>query len=341
MKLKPRNSGILLIALLSVVLLNTIFPGDLLATFEIKPCRNWDVLVYVDDEMLESQFIMYKPYIIGGFDLVSAKIYAGLQVLRGSWQYNVQFGYTYRVVDVLEWESSDHLNTARDVLFELVQKKWMSSLPNKKYKEGECYDGNTYDKRQILIIGFTKQALIDKTAGICWICDEWGITVNAILISYTTTWIDDNVIMHELGHLHGLVDHPENDGCQSCVMEYAFAPFIMWYNEPLQPLYDSHVLLDISFWSGCIRGGFIHYTFCGSCKNKVKCRSNPSNYFDNTQGEILKWDGNEGISEEMPKPGDPKPTAFHIIITIVVLSFGIYYFGKWLNKKLRRNRDET
>jgi len=305
-------------------------------SYLVNSCYDWDVVVAVDEEMMESIFVMYKPYLPGGFDLLSAPQYACGQVLRGFHQYKVQFDLSYRVVKWCEWESSDHLHTADELLSDMVQKIWMDDAEGKRYKSGSYLGDYPCSKKQLVLIGFTKQAVSDSTAGICWIADGDGVTVNAILISYTTTWVDDNIIMHELGHLHGLSDHPASEGCLNCIMEYNYED-VWFYNEPLQPLYDSHAQLDLLLWTGCIRGGYIHYTFCEECKNIVEMNPYPGNHFPGEHGEIIRWDSDEGIVEELPKPDQPKP---QITIGIVLVWIGIFIMWIQIVIWLFRKKEE-
>jgi len=252
------------------------------AGWELQPCRNWDVVVAVDDEMMESLFVFYNPFPLVHHDIIGAKDYAARQVLRGTWQFYIQFGYTYRVIDFWEWESTDSLTTTDEILTEVVDKLW--TKPNGQYKTGSWLDN---DRRAVVLVAFTKQQTFDNTAGIAYIADENGSTVNAILISYRTTFVDDNTVMHEISHLHGLDDNPEEEENGS-VMDYTREPLIVGYWEPLMPIKKGYALLDLSMWTGALRGAAIHYDWTDAEKEIIEANPNPGDYLSgSSRNDIL------------------------------------------------------
>lgn len=300
----------------------------------LKPCRNWDVVVAVDEEMMASQFWWYSPTPNPIHNLVAAKTYAIRQVLRGTWELYKEFGYTYRVSAIWEWDSTDSLTTTEEVLEECIEQTgWKKS--NGGYISGSYIDN---ENRAIILVAFTKQELSDHTGGIACIRDENSLHPNAILISYKSTQIDDNTVMHEISHLHGCEDHAESEGCKSCVMEYVKED-VWWYNEPCMPIYDGHTLLDLSMWTGCLRGGSLHYEWCDECKAKIANHPNPGCYFEGEGAEFKKDTLFEPWLKEFPKVEPIKPigiATFAVRWTAIIVAGVIAYYV--VRKLLRRRK---
>jgi len=257
-------------------------------------CMNWNVLVVYDEEMVATANSFPGFYFFSADRPLSVKDYVRTQLERAAYRFENEFGIQYYAVDYVQWESNDSLKRTEELLYDAIEKVGFSP--------GMWIGGNIVHG----LIVWTNQKTEDNYGG--------GALPNerAVIINYQQTWADDNVLQHELSHLHGaaLDDHSTNI---KCVMAH-YRIHVDFYWEPLEPIGQGYVLLYLGMYD-TIPGGYIRNEWCDECKRTIETHSNfwQYNYFI----------GDEGLLE-----GLPPPNYWRILIIVALVVAGV--LGVWV-----------
>lgn len=257
---KMFGTGFLLVLLTGMVATNVWASGDLVV----------NILVAYDEEMANTEFSFWTS---GGAaplkKVVSTQEYCEIQIRRGVWRFS-QFNLDFDIIGFTTWESDDSLH-------------WISDLLEEMRKEVRFVSGMLWEGRDVahVLVGFTNQEGISNNGGMC------NVTAATCIIQHLEDWTDDNVVMHEVSHVFG-AEHCED---VDCVMSGAQV-FVTFYNEPLEPVCDGSVLLNL--WQ-TQRVTYFSYNWCPQARseilaNRERFNDNPGSNPGHKQAKIGKSD---------------------------------------------------
>ena len=165
--------------------------------------------------------------------------YACFQLERGDEALISTFGIDIRVIGYLNWDSDDTLITMYDLWYEL-ERDTQSYLR-------ERYDGQYLSNYVDCIIGITSQATTDGTAGLSpgdQLVDEGRMF---ILLRWQSYWADDNLVQHEVSHIHYADDHDPT----CCVMATHTHPQYAIYEDGYMWVVLSDIFCVYTTYSWC------------------------------------------------------------------------------------------
>jgi len=174
--------------------------------------------------------------------------WARLQLERGDEALVANFGIDIRILDFLEWDSADHLNTMYDLWYELEE-------DTEQYLR-QWYSGQWWSNYVDAIIGITSQ-VDPNPAGLAPGPGFLDQGRNFILLNWLVYWADDNLVQHEVSHLYYAPDHLEH-----CCPMASHTHYQTWIWE------------DIIWWVfSDIHCSKTAYSWCTSCHQVIQQNS--------------------------------------------------------------------
>lgn len=201
------------------------------------------VLVFGDEE--ERERIRLLGTLLFFWDMWAEK-----QLERADEALVANFGIDIRILDFLEWDSDDSIDSFYD--------RWYELEADTKSYLGHWYDGKYWDNQVDAIIGITSQATTENVAGGApspTYIDQGKIF---ILLRWQIHWADDNLAQHEVSHLFCAPDH-----YATCCAMADHSHFVLWIWENGLWL----VLADVD----C---SYTSYHWCTSCTGTINSHLN-------------------------------------------------------------------
>ena len=188
--------------------------------------------------------------------------WAQYQLERGDEALVSNFWIDIRILDFLDWDSNDSLNSFNKLWYEL-------EADTKSYL-GTWYTGEYWSNYVDAVIGITAQATVDNTAGISpgpAYVDQGRIF---ILLKWQVYWADDNLVQHEVSHLFYAPDHYNT--CCAMAGHTHWQCFI--WEDGLWLVFNN------------VYCAYTAYTWCTNCTATINSHSNRYSQSDPLLGDV-------------------------------------------------------
>jgi len=265
------------------------------------------VLAVYDEEMASGSFFWKDRWVNG-------ETYIMYQLRRAFYH----FPFTLKISGYEQWNSDNSEQRLSWRLLEVVTELHWS--PG-SYRSGVRYD---------LLIALTAQA--SDIVGVA------SVSRGATIVSVQDWCPDDNVLIHETGHLFGLHACSEH-----CVMNEEGGQHWWWYDEPLAPIESGVVTFFLNRWEYYC---FMAYEWCDPHYEMLH------NYFSGKTTLASLW-----LDESLPDTSDSQrwnppitqrwnthPSANWVIVAIAVILIGtasIIYLKRITNRKKSWRRESA
>ena len=202
------------------------------------------VLVFADEEEREvTRYIGTSGY------AVDWEGWARIQLERGDEALASNFGIDIRILDLLEWDSNDSLDSKSALWYEL-------EADTGQYLR-QWYEGEWWNNYVDAIIGITGQETNDGVAGLASNSTDLDAGRVFVLLSWQIYWADDNHAQHEVSHLYYAPDHSP----YCCAMAY-------------HKHYQSIIWEDGFWWIyDQVPCSYTTHSYCTSCSQTIQQKS--------------------------------------------------------------------